>query len=59
MDENLERLNKDNKIDEFRGYNKIDITKSVTSMKSNFEKKKSIYRIWKGLSSKGILKRKL
>ena len=36
MDENLEMLNKDNKIDEFRGYNKISITKTVTSVKSNF-----------------------
>ena len=37
MDENLEMLNKDDKVDKLCEYNKIDNTKTVISMKSNFE----------------------
>ena len=37
MDENLEMLNKDDKVDKLCDYNKINNTKTVTSMKSNFE----------------------
>ena len=37
MDENLEILNKDDKVDKSCVYNKIDNTKTITSMKRNFE----------------------
>ena len=37
MDENLEILNKDDKVDKLCEYNKIDNAKTITSMKSNVE----------------------
>ena len=57
MDENLEMLIKDDKVDKLCGNNMVDIIKTVTLMKSNFEFLKSLYRRRKGLSSKGILKK--
>ena len=55
MDENLEMLIKDGKVDKLCGSNMVGIIKTVTSMKNNFEFLKFMYRRWKGFSSKEML----
>ena len=58
MYENLEKLIKDDKVDKLCENNMVGIIKTVTSMKSKYEfLKKSIYRRWKGFSSKRTLEK--
>ena len=57
MDENLEMLISDNKVGKLCGNNMVGINKTVTSMKSNFEFLKFMYRRWKGFSSKEMLEK--
>ena len=58
MDENREMLIKDDEVDKLCGNNMVGIIKTITLMKRNFEfLKKSMYRRWKGLSSKGSLEK--
>ena len=57
MDENLEMLITNNKVCKLCGNNMVGINKTVTSMKSNFEFLKFMYRRWKGFSSKEMLEK--